>query len=68
MGHELNKLASNVGIGRNWAGVHYRSDAIASFKLGEQIAVEILRDMKNTFNEPFEGFRFTNMEGVLVVV
>jgi membrane-associated phospholipid phosphatase len=68
VGHELDKLAANVGIGRNWAGVHYRSDAIVSFKLGEQIAVEILKDWKNTFNEPFEGFRFTNMEGTLVIV
>ena len=39
---ELNKLASNISIGRNWAGVHYFTDYIESLRLGEQIAVGIL--------------------------
>jgi hypothetical protein len=64
----LNKLANNVGIGRNIASVHYRSDATASFKLGEAIAIQILSDMRHTFNEPFEGFSFNDFEGNLVVI
>src|SRR5262249_36868223 len=36
VGGELNKLASNVAIGRNIAGVHWRSDAAESLKLGEE--------------------------------
>lgn len=36
---ELNKLAANVAYGRNWAGVHYRSDAEAGMKLGEDIVI-----------------------------
>jgi hypothetical protein len=32
---ELNKLASNVAHGRNIAGVHWRSDAYWSLRLGE---------------------------------
>jgi len=27
VGGELNKLATNIGQGRNWAGIHFRSDA-----------------------------------------
>ncbi len=68
VGHEINKLASNVAIGRNIAGVHWRSDANASLKLGEQVAITILRDMLSTFNEPFEGFTFKDFEGNQVVV
>jgi hypothetical protein len=34
VGGELNKLAVNFGFGRNWAGIHWRSDASASMALG----------------------------------
>ncbi len=63
VGGELNKLANNVAIGRNIAGVHYLDDARESLKLGEQVAIEILRDKKKTFNEPFGGFSFIGFEG-----
>lgn len=68
VGGELNKLANNVGIGRNLAGVHYRSDCRESLKLGEQVAIEILRDKKRTTNEPFGSFTFTGFEGNTVTV
>lgn len=68
VGGELNKLANNVAIGRNIAGVHWRSDAKESLKLGEQVAIGILRDMKNTFNEPFAGWSFHDFDGNLVTV
>ena len=45
---ELEKLASNVGIGRNWAGIHYRSDAIGGILLGETIAIKYMEDMLST--------------------
>ena len=64
VGGELNKLANNVGIGRNIGGVHWRSDATESFKLGEQVAIQLLKDLKQTYAEPFEGFSFTDFEGV----
>ncbi len=55
VGHELNKVASNVATGRNIAGVHWRSDGAESLLLGEQVAISILRDYKLTYNETFEG-------------
>jgi hypothetical protein len=65
---ELNKLAANVGIGRNIAGVHYESDGHESFKLGERVAIATLRDLKATFHEPFSGWTFENFEGVTVTI
>ena len=50
---ELNKLASNISIGRNWAGVHYFTDYIESIRMGEQIALGILEEQKLTFGENF---------------
>lgn len=65
VGGELNKLANNVAIGRNGAGVHWRSDATESLKLGEQVAIQLLKDLKTTYPEPFSGFTFTDFEGVV---
>ncbi len=50
---ELNKLAANIAIGRNWAGVHYYTDYIESFRLGEQIALSLLEEQKLTYGEAF---------------
>ncbi|MCI5220055.1 MAG: bromoperoxidase [Candidatus Electrothrix sp. LOE2] len=50
---ELNKLASNIAIGRDWAGVHYFSDYIESLRMGEQIAIGILEEQKLTYGENF---------------
>jgi len=41
---EVNKLASNVGMGRVFAGVHYRTDHVYGMALGEQVAVATLYD------------------------
>lgn len=68
VGGELNKLANNVAIGRNIAGVHWRSDATESLLLGEQVAIDFLRDYKNTYNEAFTGWRFTKFDGTLVTI
>lgn len=50
---ELNKLASNISIGRNWAGVHYFTDYYESLLMGEQIALGILEEQKLMFTENF---------------
>lgn len=68
VGGELNKLASNIATGRNIAGVHWRSDAVESLKVGEAIAISILQDQKACYNEPFEGFTFTKFDGTRTTV
>jgi len=68
VGGELNKLASNVAIGRNLAGVHWRSDATESLKLGEEIAIGYLREERECFNEDFDGFSLTGLDGTMITV
>ena len=50
---ELNKIASNISIGRNWAGVHYFTDYYESVRMGEKIAIGILEEQKLTYGENF---------------
>jgi len=68
VGGELNKLAANIGIGRNWAAVHWRSDAGAGLYEAEQFVITLLRDERGTFREPFEGFKFSAFDGSIVTV
>jgi hypothetical protein len=68
VGGELNKIASNVALGRNTAGVHWRSDATESLKLGEQIAIGVLRDQRSCYSEVFNGFSLTKFDGTTVNV
>src|SRR5882724_2598641 len=68
VGGELNKLASNVALGRNTAGVHWRSDATESMKLGEQLAIGILKEQQSCYNENFNGFSLTKFDGTSVIV
>ena len=60
---ELNKLANNVALGRDWAGVHYRSDGVDGLQVGEQQAETLLRDYSLTYNESFDGFVFRRFNG-----
>lgn len=59
---ELNKVAANIAIGRNMAGVHYLSDYTASRKLGEEIAIGILQEQVITYNEN-PVFSFVTFDG-----
>jgi hypothetical protein len=52
---ELNKLASNVSIGRNMAGVHYRADGDCGMKLGEIYALTYLVDKASEYSESYNG-------------
>jgi hypothetical protein len=67
VGGELNKLAANIGIGRNMAGVHWRSDFVQSAKLGESLAIELLREQKSWFNERHR-FSVTRFDGTTVTI
>jgi hypothetical protein len=55
IGSELNKLASNVSLFRNHAGVHWRSDHTYSLLLGEAVAIYYLLDIVNTYSEEGSG-------------
>jgi membrane-associated phospholipid phosphatase len=68
VGGELDKLASNVAIGRNIAGVHWRSDATESLKLGEEVAIRFLQEERGCLNERFDGFSLTRFDGSTVIV
>lgn len=68
VGGELNKLALNYGSGRTAAGIHWRSDAAASYAQGEALVISILREQKATFREPFDAFSFTRFDGTRVTV
>jgi hypothetical protein len=66
-GHELDKVAANVAIGRNAAGVHWRSDYTESLRLGEAVALTILEEQKACYNERFE-WTLTKFDGTAVTL
>jgi membrane-associated phospholipid phosphatase len=68
VGDELNKLASNMSIARNAAGVHYRSDGTQGLLLGENVAIEMLRDIATTYSENFPGFTFRRFDGTQLTI
>ena len=68
VGGELNKLAANIALGRNFAGIHWRTDYANSLRLGEAVATCVLQDQARTFNEDFGGFTFTGFDGTRVVI
>jgi hypothetical protein len=53
VGGELDKLASNIALGRNFGGVHFRSDGEHGILLGEQLAIRFLQDHLRTYRERF---------------
>ncbi len=67
-GNELNKLAFNIAMGRNWAGIHWRYDAWEGLKLGEQVAMNILLDISAGYMDEWPGFQFTKFDGTKVAI
>lgn len=68
LGDELNKLAANISIGRNMAGVHYYSDYIDSLRMGEEIAIGILQEQSIMYpKDPF-NVSLTTFDGHRVVI
>ena len=66
---EINKLASNIGMARDFAGIHWRSDYMAGLLLGEAAALSVLRDQSNIYaGENFDGFVITKFDGTTVTV
>lgn len=68
VGGELNKLASNIAIARNAAGVHYRSDGEDGLLVGEQQAIALLQDYSRGLRENFNGFTLTKFDGSTILI
>lgn len=68
VGGELDKLASNVAIGRDAAGVHYRSDGVDGLLVGEQQAIALLQEYSAAINEDFDGFQLTKFDGTPILI
>lgn len=64
---ELNKVARNVAFGRNGAGIHWRSDAINSLKLGEEVAIGILQEQKGGYNDNVT-MSLTKFDGTKIII
>lgn len=64
VGGELNKLAFQISMARDFAGVHWRSDAWNGMLLGEAIAISVLQDHARIYQEEgFTGFELTKLDG-----
>jgi hypothetical protein len=60
---ELNKLAHNVTFGHGiHAGIHWRSDSDQSIILGEALAISVLQDKAQCYNEKFT-ISLTKLDG-----
>lgn len=65
---ELNKLGHNVSFGHGThAGIHWRSDTDTSLLLGEAVALNILRERAQCYNEPFT-VHLTKFDGTTATV
>lgn len=67
VGLELDKLASNISIGRDAAGVHWRSDYTQSILLGQRVAVDMLFHQSRDYVEEY-SFGFTTFGGGTVKI
>jgi hypothetical protein len=65
---ELNKLGHNVSFGHGiHAGIHWRSDTDTSLLLGEAVALSLLQDKAQTYNEPFT-IQLTKFDGTTAII
>jgi hypothetical protein len=62
VGGELDKVAANIAIGRNMAGVHWRTDYSEAVRLGEAVAIGVLRDQVRVGHEA-ASFGLTRFDG-----
>ncbi len=59
---ELDKLAANIAIGRDFAGVHFYTDYYESLRMGERIAIGMLQEQMLTYREPL-SMRLRSFDG-----
>ena len=67
VGGELDKVAANIAMGRNFAGIHWRTDYSEALRLGEAIAIGILEEQAITYAEG-GSFTFTGFDGRRITV
>jgi hypothetical protein len=68
LGGELDKLAGNISLGRDFAGIHWRSDGVEGLRMGEEVAIALLAELRLTGNELFTGYSLRRFDGERVVV
>jgi membrane-associated phospholipid phosphatase len=68
VGGELDKLASNISIGRLFAGIHWRTDASAGIALGEEVGIQVLKELALTGNELFTSWSLRKFDGERVSI
>ena len=68
LGNEIDKLAGNIALGRDAAGVHFRSDSVRGLFVGEQQALGLLQDHSRSYNERFDGFVVRKFDGQRVKI
>lgn len=68
VGGELNKVAANIAIARNMAGVHWRSDYQQSIYLGERVALHILKRQRHDYHEKDWSFSLRRFDGTKVTI
>lgn len=69
---EVNKLAANMSIGRNIAGVHYRADGDRGMELGENFAIRYLQAKLeyyiSTYNGMITEFKLEKFNGEYIQI
>lgn len=60
---ELDKLAWNIACGRVFAGIQWRSDAEAGLRLGEAVAIALLRELRELLPERDGRFALRRFDG-----
>ena len=67
---ELNKLASNAALGRNFAGVHFRSDGDQGLAIGEQLAIQYLESKLQEYalKQALKSFTLEKFDGTIIKI
>lgn len=68
IGGELNKLAGNIALFRDAAGVHWRSDSLNGLLLGESVAIGLMEDLLAVMTDNQLPLTLHNFSGELVTV
>ena len=68
VGGELDKLAENISYARNAAGIHWRTDAADGLRLGEAVAIQMLREMRMMSDDATDAFTLTKLDGTRIEI